>query len=54
MIFRQFMREVSFTVEDGDLQAYANFEASESLEGETDQISFSKIVLISLWSYPRC
>ena len=41
-------------MEDGDLQAYATFEASESLEGETDQISFSKIVLISLWSNPRC
>ena len=54
MIFRQFMREVSFTVEDGELLAYVNFEASESLEGETDQISFSKIVLISLWSNPRC
>ena len=54
MIFSQCMRDVSLTVEDGELQAYANFEASESLEGETDQISFSKIVLISLWSNPRC
>ena len=34
------MREVSLTVEDGELQAYANFEASQSLEGEADQISF--------------
>ena len=41
-------------MEDGELQAYANFEASESLEGEADQISFSKIGLISLWSNPRC
>ena len=34
------MREVSLTVEDGELQASANIEASESLEGETDQIGF--------------
>ena len=54
MIFRQFMREVSFTVEDGELLDYVNFEASESLEGETDHISFTKIVLNSLWSNPRC
>ena len=51
---KKIISEVSLTVEDGELQAYANFEASQSLEGETDQISFSKIVLISLWSYPRC
>ena len=40
IIFRQYMREMSLTVEDRKLQASANIEASESLEGETDQIGF--------------
>ena len=46
------MKEISLTVEVGELQPSAKIEASESLEGETDQISLKKISIISLWSSP--